>query len=56
MCPAATNVFHKSSLFCKWVHKADVNPLVIATQLVTGMTFILFCIEYKLQFTVQHDS
>ena len=56
MCPAATNVFHISSLFCKWVNKADVNTLVIATRLVTGMTFILFCFEYKLHFTVPHDS
>ena len=28
MCPAATNVFHTSSLFGKWVNKADANPLV----------------------------
>jgi len=33
-----------------------IKLMVIATQLVTGITFILFCIEYKLQFTVQHDS
>jgi len=54
MCPTATNVFYTSSLFCKWVNKVDVNPLVMATRLVTGMTFILFCIEYKLHFTVPH--
>ena len=50
MCPAATKVFHTSSLFCKWVNKTEFNPLV------TGMTVILFCIEYKLHFTVPHDS
>jgi len=31
MCPAATKVFHTSSLFCKWVNKADSHPLVIPT-------------------------
>jgi len=56
ICPTTTNVFHTLSLFCKWVDKADVNPLVMATRLVKGMTFILFCIEYKLQVTVQHES
>ena len=34
MCRAATKVFHISSLLCKWVNKADVNPLVITTTLV----------------------
>ena len=31
MCPTATNVFRISSLFCKWVNKADPIPLVIVT-------------------------
>ena len=56
MGPTATKVFHASSLFCKWVNIVDVNHLVIATRFVTGMTFILFCIDYKLLFTVPHAS
>ena len=39
MCPVATKVFHASRLFCKWVNKADVNLLVIATRLVTGLLY-----------------
>ena len=40
MGPTATKVFHASSLFYKWINKVDVNHLVIATRLVTG---ILYC-------------
>ena len=57
MFPAATYVFHTSSLFCKWVNKADVNPLVIVTEwMATGMTVIRVCIECKLHITIPHGS
>ena len=49
MCPAPTNVLYTPSLFCKWVNKADVNPLVIVTD--WQQEWLLYCSAFYTSYT-----